>query len=323
MNHPNGSHRPGALRRAAALFASAVVAGSFLAPAAAVAAEPGTGRILGRLASDTGQAVAGDVVAIDESTGQAYRTTARSDGGYAISDVPAGRYAVLFRPSEIALPDAPFGYVEAWFPNVRRGDDATRVIVDAGAETLAVDAALTAAGRVTGAISGADGRYAVALLNEPTPVDPFDGDTLVVESEPTGRFALRAPAGRYELLVYRRSGHDWLPYALAEETVELSSRSDVEVTPVVVPAAGAVELLLCAEDGAFAAEADVTLARQGCVRVERDGLTDHTGRVLFEGLAPGRYAVAVDGVARTPSLVVTIEPDRVARITGPANAITA
>ncbi|RKT36005.1 carboxypeptidase family protein [Microbacterium sp. AG1240] len=314
MNHSNGSHRPGALRRAAALLASAVVAGSFLAPTAAVAAEPGTGRILGRLASETGEPIAGDIVAIDETTGRAYSATARSDGGYAISDVPAGRYAVLFRPADIALPGAPFGYAEAWFPNVRRGDDAARVIVDAGVETVDVDAVLSAAGRVSGVVSGAAGEYAVALLDEPTPVDPFDGDTLVVEIDRAGRFALRAPAGGYELLVYRRCGHEWLPYALSEERVELSSRSDVEVAPVVVPMAGAVELHLCADDGAFATHADVTLARQGCLRVERDGLTDHTGRVLFEGLAPGRYAVAVDGVARTPSLVVTVEPDRVARI---------
>ncbi|MFG6446376.1 carboxypeptidase regulatory-like domain-containing protein [Microbacterium sp. P07] len=321
MHQRDGARQPRSLRKAAALLVSAVVAGSFFSPtgvAVATAAEPGTGRILGRLASETGEPVAGDVVAIDESTGQAYSATAQSNGAYAITGVPAGRYAVLFRPSEAAMPGAPYGYVDAWYPNARRGDGAARVIVDVGTETLAVDSALCAAGRVTGVLAGIPGTYAVALLDEPTPVDPFDGDTLVAELDAAGEFALRAPAGGYELLVYRRSGHDWHPYAVAETRVEVESRSPVGIPVIAAPAAGAAELVLRDDDGGLAVEADVILRNTGSSRVERDGLTDDAGRVVFEGLASGTYTVAVNGVERTPSLVVAVHPDLRAHVTEPA-----
>jgi hypothetical protein len=314
VQHRSGERHPRSFRRAAALLLSAVVAGSFFGPAVvAVAAEPGTGSILGRLTSASGAPIAGDVVAIDEATGQSYRATAEPDGAYAITDVPAGRYAVLFRPSEAAVPDAPFGYVDTWFPDARRGDDAARVIVDIGAETLAVDASLHAAGRVTGVLGGAAGNYAVALLDEPTPVDPFDGDTLAAEVDDTGGFAVRAPAGEYALVVYRRVGHDWQPYALSEGPVGVESRSDVAVPPLALPEPGALELSLHDETSAPAVDVEVILTRECAERIERDGLTDAAGRVTFDGLAPGTYTVAVEG--RPEVAVVTVDSGRDSVIT--------
>jgi uncharacterized surface anchored protein len=305
VQHRSGERPPRSFRRTAALLLSAVVAGSFFAPvSAAVAVEAGTGSILGRLTSASGAPVAGDILAIDEATGQSYRATAESDGAYAITDVPAGRYAVLFRPSEVAVPDAPFGYVDTWFPNSRRGDDAARVIVDVGAETLAVDSSLRAAGRVTGVVEGAAGSYAVALLDEPTPVDPFDGDTLAVEVDQGGGFAVRASAGEYALVVYRRVGHDWQPYALGEEPVGVESRSDARVSPFTVPEPGAVHLSLSDEKSAPAVEVEVTLTRECAERIERDGLTDAAGRVVFDGLAPGTYIATVEGGVKLPAVTV-------------------
>lgn len=311
MDHLPGPRPPRPLRKAAALLLSAVVAGTFFGPAVtAVAAEAGTGNILGRLICESGAPVAGEVIAIDEDTGQVYSTTALPDGAYAITAVPAGRYAVMFRPSEEAAADAPFGYVEAWFPHARRGDDAARVVVDVGVDTVAVDSSLTAAARVRGAVAAGTGSFAVALLDEPTPVDPFDGDTLVAEVDPTGSFALRAPAGEYELVVYRRVGFDWQPYFAADGVVRAARGGDVALTPLGLPEPGAVELVLRHTDGEPATETDVTLIREGSARIERDGLTDEVGRVLFEALAPGTYTVAVDDDDVVAPDVVRVEAGR-------------
>lgn len=294
-------------RRFGAIGLAAALAGALLSPLPASAAEA-TGSIQGRLVNATGVAVAGQVTA---ASGDVSRTaTAEADGSYEIDGLAPGSYTVRFEPSDAAAVHAPFGYVDAWFPNVRHPDDATRVVVNAGSDTLFVDSALTAASRVSGRVGGAPGDYVVALVDRPAPENPLDGLTYASRTASDGSFEFRASAfDDYQLLVYRASGDEWLPYYVdldGEFDLEVGSAQDVEVFSLqAIPAPGALDFFLQLPDGSPAAGFEATAFRTGGGGISRTATTDANGRAHFDELPPGTWNVTVNEVDRVyPPLFV-------------------
>ncbi|HTY95722.1 MAG TPA: carboxypeptidase regulatory-like domain-containing protein, partial [Solirubrobacteraceae bacterium] len=121
-------------------------------PGISAALHPG-GQITGKVTNaDTDAAVVGATVCATGSAGVGCATTNVS-GKYTINGLPSGEYTVLFSGSD---------YLAQYYNDATTAAGATSVAVKAGATVSAVDAALEPGGKITGTVTDAATKGALA-----------------------------------------------------------------------------------------------------------------------------------------------------------------
>jgi len=144
-----------------------------------------TGSIGGTVTDqDTGQPIQGICVfAYDEATAAYGQTQTGTDGTYRITGLPTGRYWVLFYNCTGT------GYVQEYYDNKTRRQNADLVQVTAGAETSGIDAALALGGSISGTVTDEDTGQ------------PIEGICVEVSGDTTGAygFAVTDAKGTYQI----------------------------------------------------------------------------------------------------------------------------
>ncbi|WP_378148585.1 collagen binding domain-containing protein [Cnuibacter sp. UC19_7] len=281
-----------------AVLALAATAGLVLGGATvgvtAASADPTGGVISGRMASALAQTpIPGDVVVstADSRTIVAAVTT-DGQGRYSIP-VEAGAYIVQFRPSLVQDAEAPYGYPPTFYPDAVHASGAVPIAVADGG-TVQVDGRLKAAGALMGNVTGATGRFALVLVEagQDPPADPFDGEHFAVEAQDDGGYVLPGAAGSYQLAVYRYAD-GWGFVSLARSGASFVVESgQPEIVDVYAGETGSIQAELRDPSGAVVADMPVTLrSPDGVVRIQSE--TDEAGEVVFDGLEPDDWQLAV------------------------------
>src|SRR5665648_858928 len=104
------------------------------------------------------------------------------DGTYQIDGVAAGSYFVQFQGGDVGL-------VTEYYDDAASWDDATLVVVIAGADTPNIDAALVAGGSISGTVTGPDGPVAGVYVNANVPGDSGAGGG-GAETDPDGFYQI-------------------------------------------------------------------------------------------------------------------------------------
>ncbi|MCS5497969.1 carboxypeptidase regulatory-like domain-containing protein [Cnuibacter physcomitrellae] len=281
-----------------ALLALGVTTGLVLSGAAvgatAASADPVGGVISGRMASALAQTpLPGDVVVRAAESGSIVTAvTTDSQGRYSVP-VAAGTYTVQFRPSFVQDAEAPYGYPPAFYLDAVHASGAVPVTVADGA-TVQADGRLKAAGALMGNVTGATGRFALALVEagaEP-PADPFDGEHFAVEAQDDGGYVLPGAAGSYQLAFYRYAdGWGFAGFARSGASFVVES-GQPEIVDVYAGPTGSIDVAVRDSTGAAIADVPVTLrSPDGVVRIQSE--TDEAGAVAFDGLEPDDWQLSV------------------------------
>lgn len=147
------------------------------------------GSVSGLVTDESGTPLAGECVSVGNSTtGHGVNTNA--DGTYRIPGLPSGSYTAQFGCH------TPGNYLMEWYDNKPSPFTADPVIVVEGSETSGIDAALTAAGHITGTVTDETGApiYAVCV----TAYGPLD--YYQVATAETGEYYIdQLPAGDYRM----------------------------------------------------------------------------------------------------------------------------
>lgn len=295
MAHPDPTAPITGWRTALALMVTTglVLAGATVG-ASAASADPAGGVISGRMASALAQTpLPGDVVVHAADGGAIVAAVATDEQGRYSVPVAAGTYTVQFRPSFVQDAEAPYGYPPTYYLDAVHASGALPITVADGAAVQA-DGRLKAAGALMGNVTGATGRFALALVEagaEP-PTDPFDGEHFAVEAQEDGGYVLPGAAGSYQLALYRYAD-GWGFAGLARSGASFVVESgQPEIVDVFAGETGSVQAALRDPSGAVVADVPVTLrSPDGVVRIQSE--TDDAGEVVFDGLEPDDWQLSV------------------------------
>ncbi|UNK71071.1 cell wall-binding repeat-containing protein [Microbacterium sp. H1-D42] len=271
--------------------------------AAPAAAAESSGSIRGEILDEVGGLLVRDErnVTIELYAGDQAKTAVLStavvldfDGGFVLPDVPAGRYAIAFRPAASRL-------VGEWWGDTRRAADRAFVDVSAGG-AVDVEVRLSSAAVVSGKIAGRDVLEAPNIAVTATSGDAeLDGWLMrrTTDERMSGTYELFLPPGIYDLSFKDESGAH---QPLAVRGVQVGSQPVVEnVTLAAARAsiAGRISVrtpsgVVPQMDGASVVAYAWSAAKQAWSSVEYCGsLWRDDDRYLVDCLAPGRYKLAV------------------------------
>lgn len=279
---------------AAAIASVALVVGS---ASVATAVPTDSGTISGRMVTASGDPVPGIVQArLADGTG-GYRSAAvQGDGSYELP-APAGSYLVQFVPdSDYVTEAAPFGFARAWYPNAPTPADAQTVVVNAHSDTLFVDSALVAAGKVSGTVAGPDPEYWILFSTGGTPpVDP-GADEQLAYAGGDKTWDYRIAPGSYLPVVYAADPetHEATYPLLVLDRIEVTSGGQVSGVDATLQQSGSLDAIIQLPDGRPYANVDVWIGtQQGSGRLGREVTTDSSGHAVFTHLQPGTWDMSV------------------------------
>ena len=130
------------------------LAAAGLSVGAAPAQAADLGRIAGTITGPGGAPLPGAVVSAYPTDCRggcsSYAAMAGEDGGYLLDALPPGAYHLLVQKGP--------GYLPEYYPNALSEEGATEVVVAAGGTVAGIDARLELGGRLTGTVTGRDGR---------------------------------------------------------------------------------------------------------------------------------------------------------------------
>ncbi len=222
-------------------------------------------------------------------------TTTDADGNYTVNALPAGNYALDFRPTK-------GNYLEEWWNNEPTQDSANRVSVAAASTVTGIDAQLATGATITGTVSTADGPLKGATV---AAISTVDGQITGREpkTDADGNYKITAlPAGSYKVQFSAPKGPNLATQWWSDAT-SLSSATPVD-TSASSPATGIDATLVTGAtvSGRIFAPGTpkVGLAGASVALYSVDtgvpfayGFTNANGRYSIDDLPAGDYTVGI------------------------------
>ena len=232
-----------------------------------------------------------------EVPGYSYCTQTTPDGGYALNDLPAGKYDVKFEAREQ-------NFVSQYYGETLSRSSAGLVTIAEGATVSGIDAALKVGGIVRGKVAGpTSGKGLEGILVCVTPVElPSELFGECATSQASGEYALeRLESGRYLVQfwpesTYLRQYYNDEPTAALADAVTVTAGKTVTGIDAVLQRGGAIEGTVSSQGAAPAAGIQVCAVLVGdepwqgqCTRTPVGGI------YAISPLAGGEYKVDFRG----------------------------
>ena len=260
------------------------------------------GIISGRVTSPSGRPLAGMVVSAGDASGDGNVVCTGAKGGYAINQLPPGRYEVEFG----AGCGARGNWAPQFYPDQPNPNDAGVVRVGRSERVTGIDATMRRGATITGRVTSAAGRPVSKICVQVGPVgDAYLADEFgfpfapQVQTGREGRYRVsRLPAGRYAVLYTACHGTGYAdrwfggrPGAPTGDTVDVGPGVTAAGISAVLAPGGAISGTVRTSRGKPVAD-DCEIAtsrRTGLVRY--GGVLTQGSGYRIGGLPVGRYRV--------------------------------